>query len=476
MSTSYAIVGLGHRSHMFLHALIGEYAADGRLVGLCDSNPGRLAHAAAVARNAGASLRTYGAADFDRMLRETSPECVIVTVPDYAHCKYIVRALALGANVITEKPLTIDAASCRQIVAARQASGRSVTVAFNYRYSPARVLLKQVLMSGIIGRVTAVNFEWQLDTYHGADYFRRWHRNKTNSGGLFVHKATHHFDLLNWWLGSVPKRVAARGQRVFYRPETAEAFGLTGHGERCSDCAAFERCRFKLNVAASTHLQALYADNEGHDGYFRDRCVFSSAIDIEDTMHATIEYENGGIVNYLLTAYNPGEGYRAIFHGTRGIATLEQVERLFLREDGSLVDPPFPERTRLLVQPLFSQPYQLALPAVEGLHSGGDRVMLEHLFRGGPNEGYAQAADERAGAWSALVGIAANASLASGAPVALADIGADIPRPETPAEPFGSPAAWQVFDESRYRFLTGARIISGSCSRRAMVTKRAELS
>jgi predicted dehydrogenase len=458
MSTSYAMVGLGHRAHMFLHALLGEHAAVGRLVGLCDSNPGRLAHAAAIAREAGISIPPYSSADFDRMLRETSAECVIVTVPDYAHCEYIVRALELGANVITEKPLTIDAASCRRIVAARQASGRSVTVAFNYRYSPARALLKQVLMSGIIGRVTAVNFEWQLDTYHGADYFRRWHRNKTNSGGLLVHKATHHFDLLNWWLGSVPQRVTAHGRRVFYRPETAEAFGLDRHGERCSGCAAFEHCRVKLNVAASAHLQALYADNEGHDGYFRDRCVFSPAIDIEDTMQATIEYANGPIVNYLLTAYSPAEGYRAVFHGTRGNVTLEQVERVFLRDDGSLVEPPLPERTRLVVQPLFSRPWELALPAAEGLHSGGDKVMLEHLFQGGPDD-FLRAADERAGAWSALVGIAANASLASGAPVQLADLAAGIPRPDTPAEPFGPPAGWRVFEPSRYPFLIGAKAI-----------------
>src|SRR6516225_6227642 len=342
MAISYAIVGLGHRAHMFLHALLGEHAADGRLVGLCDSNPGRLAHAAAIASNARVSVRLYDSPDFDQMLRETSPECLIVRVPDYAHCEYIARALQHGTNVITEKPLTIDAQSCRQIVSARQASGRSVTVAFNYRYAPARALLKQVLISGIIGRVTAVNFEWRLDTYHGADYFRRWHRNKANSGGLFVHKATHRFDLLNWWLGSVPRRVAARGQRVFYRPETAEAFRLDEHGERCSNCAAFARCRVKLNVAASAHLQALYADSEGHDGYFRDRCVFSSGIDIEDSMHATIEYENGVIANYLLTAYSPGEGYRAVFHGIRGSATLEQVERPFVRDDGGLVDPHCP--------------------------------------------------------------------------------------------------------------------------------------
>src|SRR6516165_2930385 len=103
MAISYAIVGLGHRAHMFLHALLGEHAADGRLVGLCDSNPGRLAHAAAIADDAGVSIPSYAFTDFDRMLRETAPKRVIVTVPDHAHCEYIVRALELDAAVITEK-------------------------------------------------------------------------------------------------------------------------------------------------------------------------------------------------------------------------------------------------------------------------------------------------------------------------------------------------------------------------------------
>jgi predicted dehydrogenase len=461
MTHSYAVVGVGHRAYTFLHALLGAHAADGRLVGLCDANPGRLARAAAVAADAGVQVPTYSADNFDRMLRETSPERVIVTVPDHAHCNYIVRALELGADVITEKPLTIDAESCRRIVASRQASGRSVTVAFNYRYSPARSLLKQVLTSGIVGHVTAVNFEWQLDTYHGADYFRRWHRNKANSGGLFVHKATHHFDLLNWWLGSVPRLVAARGRRVFYRPETAEAFGLGDRGERCSACPAFARCRVKLDVAASDHLSALYADNEGHDGYFRDRCVFSPTIDIEDTLQAAIEYENGVIANYLLTAYSPNEGYRVVFHGTRGRVALETVERGYVRSDGALVRPPLPEHSRITVQPQFSQAYELAMPNTAGLHGGGDRVMLERLFGGG-SDAHGLAADERAGAWSALVGIAANASLARGAPVSLADLATGIPRPAMSPEPFGPAMPWQIFDPARYPFLAGATIVEGN--------------
>ena len=66
-----------------------------------------------------------------------------------------------------------------------------------------------------------------LDTSHGADYFRRWHREKDKSGGLLVHKSTHHFDLVNWWLASSPKTVFAMGGLRFYGRENAEGRGVT---------------------------------------------------------------------------------------------------------------------------------------------------------------------------------------------------------------------------------------------------------
>jgi predicted dehydrogenase len=456
----YAIVGTGGRSYLYLQALTGAHAGDGELVGVCDSNPGRLARAARVAADAGVVVPAFAPCDFQRMLRETGAERVVVTTPDYTHADYIVAALEAGVDVVTEKPLTIDAASCRRIFAARAASGRSVRVMFNYRYSPPRTLVKQVLTSGIIGPVTALDFEWRLDTHHGADYFRRWHRHKAGSGGLLVHKATHHFDLINWWLGSTARWVRAQGRRVFYRPETADALGLAGRGERCTGCGAFGVCRLKLNLAASRALTQLYAENEGYDGYFRDRCVFSPDIDIEDTMQAQVGYENGVVANYLLTAYDAAEGYRVVFHGERGVLTLETVERPSLLPDGGLPRPAAPEASSVVVQPLFGTPWRLVVPEAQGEHGGGDRVMLEDLFGEAGEDPFGRAADERGGAWSALVGIAANASIASGAEISLDDLAGDIPRPAPAAAPFGSAVAWRSFDPAAYPFLAGATELS----------------
>jgi predicted dehydrogenase len=67
----------------------------------------------------------------------------------------------------------------------------------NYRFNPVHEQVYKQLASGTIGKVISVHFEWMLDTVHGADYFRRWHRLKEKSGGLMVHKSGHHFDLVS---------------------------------------------------------------------------------------------------------------------------------------------------------------------------------------------------------------------------------------------------------------------------------------
>src|SRR5947209_16897486 len=118
--------------------------------------------------------------------------------------------------------MTIDDEKVRAILSAEQRSGRTVVVTFNYRFVPYITRVKELLRSGAVGEVLGVDFEWFLDTRHGADYFRRWHRRKENSGGLLVHKATHHFDMVNWWIEDEPEIVHAFGQRRVYGPTRAE--------------------------------------------------------------------------------------------------------------------------------------------------------------------------------------------------------------------------------------------------------------
>ena len=327
----YAIVGLGSRRELYQDAIEKVHGRWAELVGVCDTNAGRVELARArSARNGAVVPPGYAAADFDRMLRECRPEVVIVTTADAAHHDYLVRAMNAGCDVITEKPMTTDAPQCLQILETCRRTGRRCRVAFNYRYSPPRAQVKDLLMRGEIGDVLSVDFHWLLNTHHGADYFRRWHSQKKISGGLFVHKSTHHFDLVNWWLGAVPVSVAATGKRDYYTPAMARRLGLSGPHERCLTCPEKALCSFHLDLAASPGHKSLYLDQEGHDGYWRDRCVFRPDIDIEDTLNALVSYDTGATLSYSLNAFNAWEGYTVAFNGTKGRLEHSVIESVYV--------------------------------------------------------------------------------------------------------------------------------------------------
>lgn len=427
----FAIVGLGSRRIMYQDAIEKDYREHAELVALCDLNPGRLKLAQVRSGANGAPIpRGYLHTDFAKMLAETKPDAVIVTTVDATHDDYLVAALDAGVDAITEKPMTTDAAKCQRILDACARSGRHVRVLFNYRYSPPRTQVKDLLMSGAIGEVRSVDFHWLLNTHHGADYFRRWHGEKKNSGGLMVHKATHHFDLVNWWLGAVPVSVTATGKREFYTPEMAKRFGLTSHHERCHTCPEQAKCGFFMDLAADRKLKELYLDQESHDGYFRDRCVFHPRIDIEDTMNVIVGYDDGVTLSYSLNAFNAWEGYQIAFNGTLGRLEHSIVEKIYVSGtdtvQGGIAEGGV--KTRLI--PLRGGARDIDPWTGTGSHGGGDKVMLDELFLPTPPaDKYLRAADERAGAHSILTGAAANLCFKTGQPVEVQKLVRDLGRP-----------------------------------------------
>lgn len=420
---------------MYTHGVIRDYADTSEMLAVCDINEGRLALAVERAQEWGATVKGYPAHQFDRMIQECQPDVVIVTTKDCFHDTYICRAMELGCDVITEKPMTTDEVKCQRIIDTQRRTGRKCTVTFNYRYSPPRTQMKALLMAGVIGDLLSVDFHWLLDIRHGADYFRRWHRNKENSGGLMVHKATHHFDIINWWLSSVPESVFAQGHRRFYTPQTAERYGLVNRSERCLTCPE-TRCAFRLDIEGNSSLRELYRDQEVYDGYFRDRCVFSSLIDIEDTMNVLVNYRNGVKMSYSLNAFMPWEGYTIALNGTRGRLEHKTVETSYVNADGSVPGETLAHGTTITVIPHFGPAYDVPVWTTEGGHGGGDdRILVDLLSAAPPADPYLRAADQRAGAYSILTGVAANRSMAKGEWVHIDDLVQGIGMPDYPAMP-----------------------------------------
>lgn len=419
-----------------MDAITGPFADSNQLVALCDSNPGRLAYAMQIVSASGAPPPTsYLAADFDRMLRESRPQTVIVATPDATHDDYIVRALDAGCEVVTEKPITTTPAKAQRIVDACRRNDRHVRVLFNYRYSPPRTQVKDLLMNGEIGAILSVEFNWLLNTEHGADYFRRWHGRKQNSGGLMVHKATHHFDLVNWWLGALPETVMASGKREFYTPAMAQRLGLKSAHQRCHTCSETGECTFYLDLAGDPNLKALYLDSEIHDGYYRDQCVFRAEIDIEDTMNVMVSYNTGAMLSYSLNACSAWEGYRIAFNGTRGRLEHELVEQVYVSGANMTPGEIAADGVRIRVIPLRGAVRDIAPWEASGGHGGGDDIMLASIFGTPGPDLYRREADERSGIYSMLVGAAANQCFETGRSVRISDLISGLGAPDSAAMP-----------------------------------------
>ncbi|MHC1704209.1 MAG: Gfo/Idh/MocA family oxidoreductase [Tenuifilaceae bacterium] len=410
-----AIVGTGHRATgMWGKDILQTYSDIIEIVGLCDINPGRAETAKKLIGTACPSFT-----NFEEMIRTTNPEMVIVTTTDGTHHTFIAKALELGCDVITEKPMTIDEDKLKVILdAQKKSTNNKIIVAHNYRYSPTRGKIKELLMQDRIGKLSSIDFNWYLNVNHGSDYFRRWHRLREHSGSLLNHKSSHHFDLLNWWINSEPVNVHAFGALEFYGKN--HEYRHTN----CRSCPFKEKCQFYWDMTKDKRLMDLYAANEHHDGYLRDGCVWKEDIDIFDKMAVQIQYANNVQVSYSLTTYSPYEGYRIAFNGTKGRIDF------WMHEKQSW---PIEDYDELQITDNFGEVEYLRLPRINTGHYGGDNLMRDKIFKS-PNapDALRQAANVRDGAMAVLIGVAARKSIDTKKVINIADLSELVPQVVTP--------------------------------------------
>ncbi len=387
-----ALVGTGIRgSGTWGRTLLMKYGDVLELVGLCDINSKRMEYAK---RFMGATCPSF--LDFKQMIADTKPDTVIVTTTDCFHAKYICSAMEMGCDVITEKPMATDEKMCQRIMDTEKRTGKKLTVTFNYRYSPEAVKIKEILMSREIGEITSVDLNYYLDIYHGASYFRRWHGFKQFSGSLLVHKATHHFDLMNWWLSAEPVEVNAYGE--------LRKYGHNGpfRSVRCMSCPYKDKCEFFWDITTNEHLMNLYVKAESEDGYLRDACVFRKKINIWDTMNVQVQYHNGVTMSYSLNAFVPYEGYFVGFNGTKGRLDA----RVYHNQPWKVEN-----MADFRVTHSFGQSYTFGLSSGGSGHWGADQIMQDRIFRNPGPDRLQRSAGSRDGALSILIGIAARRSI-----------------------------------------------------------------
>lgn len=430
----YVIVGMGIRSAFYYQSIIQDFKDIAVLVGICDTNQTRMDAANdRIVELGGKKVNTYKAENFDEMVRNEKADVVIVTTIDLFHHVYCIRAMELGCDAITEKPMTIDEVKLQEMIDAEKRTGKHVRVLFNYRYSPHHTKVREVIESGVIGEIATVHMDWILDCAHGSDFMRRWHRTKDTSGGIQMHKSIHHFDLIHFWLNTEPELVYCLGDLRFYGKENALRRGETNLEDRYLNSEAAKDDPFAIHIDKNAQLKKLYLEAEHEDGYIRDRNCFADGITIEDNLSMIIKYKNRTVMTYNTYAYAPWEGYRCVFNGSKGRVEVNVVESGYSAGGEAVTHENLTdleknyiqggvEQTKIVVYPLFKEPYVVEVEKGVGGHGGGDPVLLKDVLVGDTEDKFKRAAYIRDGGNAVLVGVGANKSMETGLPIKVQEL------------------------------------------------------
>jgi len=403
--TRVAIVGTGIRGlYAWGKDLLKQFPEKVEMVALCDINTKRANYAK---REMKIDAPVYHSDNFEEMIKENKPDYVIVTTPDSYHSKYLIKAMELGSNVISEKPLVTETEQAQKLLDAEARTGKKLIIGFNARHENGAEEMKRIVLSGKLGKIISADFQELLDIHHGASYYRRWHKMRQFSGTLLLHKASHHFDKMNWILDTEPETVHAFGDLSFYGKNS------DFRGRHCRDCNFTKKCQFYMDIMKNKTLKELYVDNEDVDGYLRDGCVFDNDIDIYDTMQVNVKYKNGVAMSYSMDSFMPYEAQKMVINGDKARLDVEFHKR-------QPWDVPATYEFRLTES--FGKTKTWLVYDDPGVHGGADNEIRAMIFDKGFKDPLKKHAGSRAGVLASLIGIAARESIETGKVINIDDM------------------------------------------------------
>lgn len=303
------------------------------------------------------------AASDEALINDPEVDWVFIGSWNSEHARQSVAALNAGKNVFCEKPLATEFEGCLAIRDAVARTGKTFAFGLVLRYSPHYVRLKEVLESGVIGKIISFEFNETLGFNHGGYIFGNWRRKRANAGTHLLEKCCHDIDLANWMIGSLPVQVASFGGRDFFTPENqgeVERIGPNAEGK-----AAF----------------SLWPDPHHKN-------PFDGEADIFDNQVAILQYANGVRGTFHTNVNASLRERRFYICGTRGSIRADLVSGIIeVRENGWTAR---------------SEVYDTN--AGDG-HGGGDEVMANSLLAT-LTQGTAPAAGVLEGLHSALAAFA----------------------------------------------------------------------
>ncbi|HRE47041.1 MAG TPA: Gfo/Idh/MocA family oxidoreductase [Aggregatilineales bacterium] len=196
-----AVIGLGvGGAH-----LRGYQVAPGvEIVGICDSNPARLAE---IGEKHNLPESVYFT-DYETLFKEAKPTLVSIALPNALHAPVSIAAMAAGADVLCEKPLAMTSAEVHEMVKTAEHYGRRLMVSYNHRYRADVFWIRRLMAEGRLGRIYQIEASWRRET--GIPGWGWFGSQAMSGGGAMIDLGVHVLDMALWLL-DYPKVVSVNG-------------------------------------------------------------------------------------------------------------------------------------------------------------------------------------------------------------------------------------------------------------------------
>jgi len=215
-AVTVGVIGTGGRGTYDAGIFVKDPRA--RVTALCDRFDDRLDQAATKLGLVKPALFK----DYEKLL--ASPvDAVLIATPPFLHPPMFEAAVEARKHIYCEKPMGVDAAGCRRVMAASRKADptKNIAVGFQQRYGPVYLEAYKRIQDGQIGEMATARAAWiSNDPFTRRPYddpevekLRNWFCYRDYSGDFIVEQDCHNFDVLHWFLGGLPLRAVGRGGR-----------------------------------------------------------------------------------------------------------------------------------------------------------------------------------------------------------------------------------------------------------------------
>ena len=299
-----AVIGAGNRSRCVVGNLLRDSNNGVTLLSAYDPDREVLEGSIDLWHSRGVTQPCSG---YEEAINTPGVEWVMIFSPNAFHKEHILAAFRAGKNVFSEKPLATTIPDCQEIFEAHRKSGKLFATGFVLRYSPLYRKAKEILDSGRLGYIIAIEANENIPPLHGSYIMCNWRRHTRLAGPHILEKCCHDLDLLNWFCGSLPTRVAGFGGRNFFLP-------------------------------ANESLRRKYGEKI-FQGWWDPHAIpspFNDDTDLMDNSVSIAEYRNNIRLTFLASMHNAIPERRMYFSCSEGSMKLDlYTGKLFVKQLGA---------------------------------------------------------------------------------------------------------------------------------------------